>query len=146
MGLDMSTTDPRYRILDHTADVGLEARGADLAELFSNAARGMFAVMAAADTVRADKELLVRAEAEDLENLLVNWLSEVLYLSATKGMLLCRFDIAEIDQLHVVAKVFGEPIDRNRHELYTEIKAVTYHELKVVKADQIWVGRVLFDV
>lgn len=146
MGVNMSTTDPGYRILDHTADIGLEAHGADLAELFSNAARGMFAVMAAADTVRAGKKLLVRAEADNVENLLVNWLSELLYLSATRGVLLCRFEIAEIDELHIVAKAFGEPIDRNRHELYTEIKAVTYHELKVQKQDQGWIGKVLFDV
>ncbi len=142
----MSTTQPGYRILDHTADVGLEARGADLAELFSNAARGMFAVIAAPDTVRPSKELLVKAEAEDLENLLVNWLSELLYLSATQGILFCRFDIAQIDPQHIVAKALGEPIDPSRHELYTEIKAVTYHELKVQKQDQRWIARVLFDV
>ena len=142
----MSTIQPGYRILDHTADVGLEAYGADLAELFSNAAGGMFAVIAAPDTIRASKELLVRVEAENLENLLVNWLSELLYLSATRGMLLGRFEISEIDPQHLVANVFGEPIDQSRHELYTEIKAVTYHELKVEKQDQGWIARVLFDV
>ncbi len=142
----MSTIQPGYRILDHTADVGLEARGADLKELFSNAARGMFAVIAAPDTIRASKELVVRVEAENLENLLVNWLSELLYLSATRGVLLCRFEISQVDQQHIVARVFGEPIDQDRHELYTEIKAVTYHELKVVEADQVWIARVLFDV
>ncbi len=135
-----------YRILDHTADVGLEARGSDLAELFSNAARGMFAIIGCPDTIRPSKELLVKADADNLENLLVNWLSELLYLSATQGILFCRFDIAQIDQQHISAKALGEPIDQSRHELYTEIKAVTYHDLKVVKADQIWVARVLFDV
>ena len=142
----MSTAQPGYRILDHTADVGLEARGGDLAELFSNAARGMFAIISSLDTVKPCKEVSIEATADNLENLLVNWLSELLYISATKVMLFCRFDIAQIDREHVVANALGEPIDQNRHELYTEIKAVTYHDLKVDKADQIWVARVLFDV
>jgi SHS2 domain-containing protein len=137
---------PGYRILDHTADVGLEARGGDLAELFSNAARGMFAIIGCPDTIRPSKGLLVKADADNPENLLVNWLSELLYLSATQGILFCRFDIAQIDQQHISAKALGEPIDQNRHELYTEIKAVTYHDLKVAKAGQIWLARVLFDV
>ena len=137
---------PGYRILDHTADVGLEARGADLAELFSNAARGMFAIIGCPDMIRPSKELLVKADADNLENLLVNWLSELLYLSATQGILFCRFDIAQIDQQHISAKALGEPIDPSRHELYAEIKAVTYHDLKVAKVGQIWVARVLFDV
>ena len=142
----MSTMQPGYRILDHTADVGLEARGGDLAELFSNAARGMFAIIGCPDTIRPSKELLVKADADNPENLLVNWLSELLYLSATQGILFCRFDIAQIDQQHISAKALGEPIDQSRHELYTEIKAVTYHDLKVAKAGQIWLARVLFDV
>ena len=142
----MSTAEGGYRILDHTADVGLEARGGDLAELFSNAARGMFAVMASPDTVRPGEEVSVGVCADDLENLLVNWLSELLYLSASKGMLFSRFDIVQIDRGQVVGKAFGEPIDQARHELYSEIKAVTYHELKVEKVDGDWMARVLFDI
>ena len=146
MGPAMSTIQPGYRILDHTADVGLEARGADLKELFSNAARGMFAVIAAPDAIRTSKGLVVKVEAENLENLLVNWLSELLYLSATRGILLGQFKISDLDQHHIVARVFGEPIDQGRHELYTEIKAVTYHDLKVVESNQMWTARVLFDI
>ncbi len=142
----MSTMQPGYRILDHTADVGLEACGADLAELFSNAAHGMFAIIGCLDTIRPSKELLLEVAADNLENLLVNWLSELLYLSATQGMLFCRFDIAQIDQRHIVAKALGEPIDQTRHVLYTEIKAVTYHDLEVKKLDGDWIARVLFDV
>ncbi len=142
----MPTPQPGYRILDHTADVGLQASGSDLAELFSNAARGMFAVIVSPGTVRPSKSLSVEASADNLENLLVNWLSELLYLSATKGILFCRFDIAQIDQHHIVAKAFGEPIDLTRHELYAEIKAVTYHDLKVEKVGPLWSAHVLFDV
>ena len=137
---------PGYRILDHTADVGLEARGGDLAELFSNAARGMFAIISCPDTIRPTKEFLVKADADNPENLLVNWLSELLYLSATQGILFCRFDIAQIDQQHISAKALGEPIDQSRHELYTEIKAVTYHDLELKKLDGDWIARVLFDI
>ncbi len=117
-----------------------------MAELFSNAARGMFAIIGCLDTIRPSKEFLVKADADSIENLLVNWLSELLYLSATQGILFCRFDIGQIDQQHISATALGEPIDQSRHELYTEIKAVTYYDLKVAKAGQIWVARVLFDV
>ena len=142
----MSTGQPGYRILDHTADVGLEARGADLPELFANAARGMFAIIGSLDTIKPAKELSVKATADNLENLLVSWLGELLYLSSTKAMVFSRFEITEIDEKHVLAKALGEPIDQTRHELCTEVKAVTYHNLKVAKVGQIWVGRVLFDI
>ena len=142
----MLPNQPGYRILDHTADIGLEAHGSDLLILFTNAARGMFAIIGSVDTVKPRKEVSIEADADNLENLLVNWLSELLYLSATKGMLFCRFDITDMDDHHIRATVAGEPIDQTRHELDTEIKAVTYHDLKVEKIGRRWIARVLFDI
>ena len=142
----MPDKDDGFRILDHTADVGLEARGANLPELFSNAARGMFAIIGCLDSIKPSEQRTVEATADNPENLLVNWLSELLYLSATQRMLFSRFDITEIDQQHIAAKAIGEPIDLSRHELCAEIKAVTYHDLKVEKTDDGWTARVLFDI
>lgn len=118
----------------------------DLAELFKNAARGMFAIMASVDRVGAGEEVSVEVCADDLENLLVNWLSELLYLSASKGMLFRRVDIVKIERGRVEGRAFGEPIDQVRHELYGEIKAVTYHELKVEEIEGGWIATVLFDI
>lgn len=135
-----------FRILDHTADVGLEASGADLAELFTNTARGMFSIIVSLETVQPSKQIPLELTADNLENLLVNWLGELLYLSSARQLVFSRFDISKIDSHHLLAMAGGEPIDQSRHVLYTEIKAVTYHNLMVKKLDQGWIARVLFDV
>ena len=135
-----------FRILDHTADVGLEASGADLAELFTNTARGMFSIIVSLETVQPGKRFPLELTADNPENLLLNWLGELLYLSSARQLVFSRFDIAEIDSRHLVARAAGEPIDQSRHVLHTEIKAVTYHDLKVQELDQGWIARVLFDV
>ena len=135
-----------FRILDHTADVALEACGADLAELFGNAARGMFSIIVSLETVQLTKQFSLEVTADNLEDLLVSWLGELLYLFSAKQMVFSRFEVAEIDDHHLLAEAHGEPIDQSRHILYTEVKAVTYHDLKVQKLDQGWIARVLFDV
>ncbi|NIA08149.1 MAG: protein archease [Actinobacteria bacterium] len=142
----MSDMQNGFRILDHTADVGLQAHGSDLAQLFSNAARGMFSVISSLDAIQPTEHISVSVTADGLEDLLVGWLSELLYLFSARQMLFCRFDIAEIDDRHLRAAAVGEPIDLSRHELSTEIKAVTYHDLKVERINDIWQARVLFDV
>ena len=141
------TSPPKgIRILDHTADIGLEVHGADLAELFANAARGMFQILVSPETVKPIDEFPVEVTAQSPENLLLNWLSELLYLFSAKALVLARFEIIDIDCQHVSAKCFGQTIDQSRHELHTEIKAVTYHDLKVEKLDEGFRAQVLFDI
>ena len=135
-----------FRILDHTADVGLEARGSDLPHLFAAAARGMFSIICDLDTIQPTRQIPVSVSADGLEDLLVAWLSELLYLFNTRQMLFCRFDISEIDDRDIKAIAFGEPIDLARHDLLAEIKAVTYHGLDVSRTDQLWTATVLFDI
>ena len=135
-----------FKILDHTADVGLEVRADDLASLFNNAARGMFSIIASIENIQPTEQFPLEVTAENLEDLLVNWLSELLYLFSTKMVLFSRFEIIEIDDHHIRAKALGQPIDQSSHNLYTEIKAVTYHELQVRKLDHGWIARVIFDV
>ena len=142
----MSAQKNGFRILDHTADIGLEARGADLAELFANAARGMFSIVVSLETVQPTEQFPLELTADTLEDLLVNWLSELLYLFSARQILFCRFEITEIDSRHLLAKAFGEHLDQSRHDLQAEIKAVTYHELKVQKLADACLARVLFDV
>ncbi len=134
-----------FRILDHTADVGLEAYGSDLPEMLANAARGMFEIIASPQEIRPEQEFTIEIVAEDSETLLHDWLDELLYLYSAKRVLLCRFDLSRTDS-GLQGKVFGESIDPNRHELYSEIKAVTYHELAVMQNGDEWLGRVIFDI
>ena len=141
-------SDPRddFEILDHTADLGLRAHGPDLSSLFSNAARGMFSVITDLDSIQPTQPVPVSLNAESLDDLLVAWLSELLYLFSTRSMLFCRFEISEIDDHHIQATAFGQPIDPSCHELLTEIKAVTYHDLKLEKLNDAWQTSVLFDI
>ncbi len=133
----------RYEELDHTADVGIRAYGATLEELFGNAAAGMFSIIADPEKVKPVGEVEVRVEGEDLEELMVNWLQELLYLHETQRLLLCAFDVA-LEGLTLRASARGERIDKHRHELRTVVKAVTYHNIKV--DPEKGVAEVIFDI
>jgi SHS2 domain-containing protein len=133
----------RYEELDHTADVGIRAYGGRLEELFASAAAGMFSLIANLRTVRAVGEVEVRVSADDLEALMVRWLSELLFLHETQRLLLKAFDV-HLDGLTLTARVRGEAIDKKRHELKLNIKAVTYHGLRV--DPKAGVAEVIFDI
>jgi len=118
---------------DHTADVGLRVTGADLDDLFRTAAEGVFDyVVANREAVRPVATEAFRLEAEDAGELLAAWLGELIFRSETGHTLYARFDVkvAE-DGRSLAAEVAGEPIDRDRHELDHEVKAVTRHGLEL---------------
>ncbi len=133
----------RYEELDHTADVGIRAYGATLDELFASAAAGMFSLITDLEKVRAVGEVEVKVEGDDLGSLMVNWLSELLFLHETQRLLLCAFDVT-LDGLKLRAQAKGERIDKRRHTLNLVVKAVTYHRLKVDPKKGI--AEVIFDI
>lgn len=133
----------RYEELDHTADVGIRAHGATLDELFAAAAAGMFSLVADLRKVRAVGEVEVRVKADDLEALMVRWLSELLFLHETQRLLLKEFDV-RIDGTSLDARARGETIDKKRHELKLNIKAVTYHRLRIDR--KAGLAEVIFDI
>jgi len=133
----------RYEEIDHTADVGIRAFGTNLAELFVNAAEGMFSLVANLDAVRPVGEVEIRLRADDIPTLLLRWLSELLYLHETQHFLFSSFDVSVSDTtLRALAR--GETIDKTRHELKLAIKAVTRHRLAV--DEQNGVAEVIFDI
>jgi len=133
----------RYEELDHTADVGIRAHGATLDELFAAAAAGMFSLVADLRKVRAVGEVEVRVKADDLEALMVRWLSELLFLHETQRLLLKEFDV-RIAGTSLEARARGEAIDKKRHELKLNIKAVTYHRLRIDR--KAGLAEVIFDI
>lgn len=135
-----------FEVIEHTADTGIRAFGKDVKEAFENAALGMFSLVADLDKVEEREEHEVEVQADNREDLLVEWLNELLYLLEVKRLLLRSFKVMEIDDHHLKAKVFGEEIDEKKHELGVDIKAVTYHMLKVGKTDDTWEAQVIFDV
>jgi SHS2 domain-containing protein len=137
---------PPFETFDHTADIGIVARGADLAEAFANAAKAMFSLMVDLDRVQPREERRVEVEAEDREGLLVAWLAELLYISEVDDFVFSRFDVDEISETHLVARVFGEPLDLDHHNPQLMIKAVTRHMLQVAPQDGGWQARVILDI
>ncbi|MBI4297968.1 MAG: archease [Chloroflexi bacterium] len=126
---------PRFKVLEHTADAGIEAEGRDLAQAFANVAYGMFSLIADLKGVANAESREVEVEAPDREALLVRWLNELLYIFDTEHLLLRRFRIREMSSGHLVATVSGEKANPSRHRLKTAIKAATYHDLLVEEGD-----------
>src|SRR5512135_997149 len=127
----------RYRILPHTADGKFEAFGATLAEAFGNAALAMASLMWDWSKIEPQIEHLVRDEGIDKEQLLVKFLGEIIYLFETRRFLLGRVRSLEIragaDGFRLDAVLAGETLDAG-HEIYGDVKAVTYHELEIEEA------------
>ncbi len=138
----------KFKFLDiSTADVAFEAYGKTLDELFANSALAMFEVMVDTSKVEKRMEKKINVEGEDLESLMFNWLNELLYLYGAEGLVFSHFDVKVYrENFKLEAKVFGEKIDPERHEVKTEVKAATYHKLKVWNEDGIWKARVILDI
>lgn len=136
----------RYELLDHTADIGVIAFGRDLPEAFGNAAYAMFDILTDIDSVSETDSFDLQVSASNIEDLLVAWLNELLYRYETERIVLSKFVIDDINDSNLRATVYGEKIAPDRHEIKTEIKSVTYHQLKVEKIDDGWRAQVIFDV
>lgn len=135
----------RFEVIDHTADIGIAAYGANLREAFANAAYALFSLMV--DLGNVADVLCCKAEvtAENREDLLVAWLNELIYLFEVENVLFQRFEIDEISETRLRASCYGEKIDPERHRIKMAVKAATYHMLKVEKGDGCRV-QVLFDI
>jgi SHS2 domain-containing protein len=136
----------RYRVFDHTADLGLEIYGKTVKELFANAAFAIFDNISDLKHVHTVVERKIVVEGEGWEDLLVNYLREVLYLFNGEGLLLKEYSIMTIEPHHLEGLVAGEIFDSAKHSIHTEIKAVTYHQVTVRETPNMWVGRVILDV
>jgi len=124
-----------FEIIDHTADVGIVAYGDSVEEVFINAAYGMFSLIADLEKVAEVIRHEIVAEAPDQEELLVTWLNELLYLFDADNLIFSRFEIVGLGQEHLRAIAYGEKADPLRHNLKTQVKAATYHLLKLEKGD-----------
>lgn len=135
-----------YQVLPHTADVGLELFGKSRAELFENAAEGMTALLTDAGKVKTQKKISVRLWAHSWEELLVGWLNEILYWFTVKQMAFKKFKVQCSVPFTLRAFLWGEKLQRGKHPVFREIKAVTYHNLKIKKRNGNYSGKILFDI
>ena len=135
-----------FEIIDHTADIGIVAYGADIKQVFANAALGLFNLMADLDNLKEDTKRQIELSAEDVEVLLVEWLNELIYISDVEHIIFKRFEINELSNTQLRAICFGEKIKSGQHKLKREIKAATYHMLRLNKENGSYKVQIIFDI
>jgi protein archease len=135
-----------YETFDHTADLGLRIRAADLNTLFAEAGRALFSTLVEnPDAILPNQRLDVTIAGSDREYLLFDWLKELLYRFEVEHLLLTRFSVT-IGADGLQGSAWGEPFDPQRHELAHEVKAVTYHGLRVEETPDGWLAEVIVDI
>ncbi len=135
-----------YEIFEHTADLGIRVCADSPDELFADAARGLFAVMVASvDAVRPGEEVTFQLAGSNIEELLHDWLSELLYTFYTRRLVLAEFRV-QVGLTGLSAVAQGEPLDPSRHEIGSEVKAITWHGLKVEQLADRWQAEVIVDM
>jgi len=124
----------KFDLVEHTADVGVQAYGETVSQAFENAALGMFSIITDPSKVAPNKDFQVIVEGENLKEVLQDWLSQLLILSQVQGMLFSGFKVelkTADGRFMLTGEAIGEPVDPDRHVYKTEIKAVTHHMLEV---------------
>ena len=135
----------KYRFIeDLTSDVLFEAYGKDLKELFSNAALALFSVICQLDKVERKEERELEVSADSLENLMFDWLQELIAVVDTENLFFSRFEVFELNDKHLKARCYGEPATQQKGE--TVVKAVTYYKYKFEKLKEGYMVRVSLDI
>ena len=137
-----------YEVFDHTADLGIRIKAAMLEGLFRDSAEALFSLIVTNLSEVEPRERIdfnVPIRDHEYDYLLLDWLNELLFTFDTRQMLLAKFDV-KITASGLEATAQGEPIDPARHRLEHEVKAITYHGLKVAQEDSGWLAEVIVDI
>ena len=135
----------KYKFIDDlTSDVMFEAYGKTLEEVFTNAAEALFSVICQTDKIECKAEKEIEVKASGLEELMINWLQELITLVDIDEVFFKEFKITEIDEKHLKAVCCGEEADPAKGE--TVVKAVTYYKYKFEKTKDGYVARVSLDI
>ena len=135
-----------YETFEHTADLGLRVRAKNLEKLLEDAGRGLFSIMVTnLEEVRCLQEKTYRIEGAAADFLLLDWLNELLYTFESDRVLLAEFHV-ELDANGLRATARGEPMNLKRHQMEHEVKAITYHGLRVEKDADAWIAEVIVDI
>lgn len=145
---------PPYEILEHTADIGLKIYGRTLPELFVHSALGLVALAieapnaapGIAQDATSGERVPLSAHGNDLEDLLVNWLSEVLYYMDAEGWLFYDFRILRCEDTNIEGEGWGHRSPIAGRSRAVAVKAVTYHQISVRETAEGWEAVVYFDI
>ena len=135
-----------WETFEHQADLGLLVHGTDGPELFAEAALAFFSLVCDLDRVEERDRYELAGEAGDVEELLVDWLNDLVYLFEGEGVVCRRIALPVWSVTRYRAELFGEPADPGRHNLRDVVKAATYHGLSVTQDESGWHARVILDV
>lgn len=139
-------TGSRWEHFPHQADIGVRGVGPSLEDAFRQAAVALAAVITDPKSVEARTPVVITANADDVEDLLFDWLNALVFEMATRHMLFSRFDV-EIDDGRLTATAWGEPVSVERHRPAVEVKGATYTELRVFETDNGgWIAECVIDV
>jgi len=135
-----------YRIIEHTADIGIVVEAGDLSGIFVNAAIAMFDIIAQRHEPSQPtslEKINIVLSSQKADELLVQWLNELLYLSATRGLIFVKFLVNRLDEHNLDITAFGE--DKRYYQFKTEIKAATYNDLELRQGESSYTAKVIFD-
>lgn len=135
-----------YRLIDHTADIGVEVWGSTREELFENCARALLDQLVDISTVGGDRTAAFSVAAPDTETLLVTFLNELLHIAEEGNLVLKSCRIQTLAEKQLAAEAQGEKFDGRKHERLVEIKTTTYHQLKITHQGRKWSTTIIFDV
>jgi SHS2 domain-containing protein len=136
----------KYRITKHQNELAVRISGNSQADLFANSAFALFDVMTDPTTVETKERIPLEIEGTDRDDLMVNWMRELLYLYQGSGYLLKEFKISQVKETVVKAEVSGEKIDPDRHEIKQEIAAVAFHKSRMEKTGNQWIAQIIFEI
>ena len=141
---------PRYKLLPHMSDAYVEVHATTVAAVLEESAFAMFDVMTDPTAVKSEFTDHFEVVAHDRVSLLHDWLEQLLLKFDLEGKVYSKFKVESIeernDDLCLVAKAQGGIFERGRHPAKVEIKAVTYHELKIEEKDGGFAATIIFDV
>jgi SHS2 domain-containing protein len=135
-----------FRVLEHTADVGFEAFGATREEVFANAARALMYLVVDLESIALREQVPLEVQGTEPASLLVNWLSEILFLHDAEGWLFRDYEVRLLGETLLVATARGEKFDRGRHQAKLLVKAITYHQLALEQTAGGWRAQVYVDI
>lgn len=135
-----------YELIGHTADICIRVKASSLPGLFKNAGLAIFDIAAEKQNTKKPrlKTITITQKADNLDELFINWLNELLSLSSAKELIFTGFQMEKLDETSLKAKAFASPAENYR--INTEVKAATYHELKIEKKGPAWSAQVILDV
>lgn len=136
----------KYRILKRSSDLAIKVFGKSQEELFGNSAYALFDLMTDIGKVQVQERLPLEVEGVDRDDLMVNWVRELLYLYQRSGYLLKEFRLDEVKDDRIRGEVAGEKFDPDRHEVQREIRSVAYHQSRMERTGDQWTAQVIFEL